>query len=571
MQMDAVGLASSWLEEINVVGIGANAEYGEFNGVTANYVVKSGSNSYRGSLDYRTTPSRWIADNMGSLSETIRKRLTKPHIYSRYDFGGQIGGPIAKDKLFFYGGAQQFHNKTQAVNTFTATTLSWPRTVEKINWAIAKSVKAEVVHSYNKKHQEGWGTSVALEAGSVTDAPTHFWSSRLTWTPTNKSLLEVRTGGMRFKQDVLPMSPNTTDGPSPRRDAITGISSVNSASWTDYLQRRTSFGVTLTQYVDDFAGQHALKFGTDMQDQSERTVSGIPGGMSFTDRSGVPDQVTIRADTSKKAVGKRRVFFAMDDWRVTNRLTLQPGLRFTAYRGSTPTSGTCVSTNVLEPRLGLAWDVGKEHKTVVRTQWGRYHQAIFLTAWDFMDTAGGATTITARVNANGTFTELNRVTPAQNSNIDPDFTFPIMDQYFVGVEHELFPEVSVKVQYHPPELREQLCLHRHGLHLRARADARSRTGQHRRQRRRWRSDDGVRAAEPGKELLHPDQPQGCGLEVRRAAGDRGETLLEQLAVHGLLHPVQIAGADEQHQPERDHRHKWDLGQPQHAYQRGRAQ
>jgi len=447
MQMDAVAIGANWLEEVSVVGLGANAEYGEFDGVTANYVVKSGSNNFHGMADYRTTRPNWVADNMDSLSPIIRERLTKPKIFSRYDFGVQFGGPIIKDKFFFFGALQQFYKETQPINAIAPSTENWPRSIEKVNWAVSKSVKAELMHSYNRRDREGWAGNVTREAGSVSNSPTHFWNVRLTWAPNTKSLLELRTGGQDYVVDTYPMGPNTKAGPPPRRDSVTGISSVNIASWSHYLQPRKSFGATLTHYADKLAGSHVLKFGTDIQDQSETTVSGFPGGMSFTDRSGVPDQVTIRADTSSESIGKRRVLFAMDDWKVNDRLTLQPGLRFVVNRGSTPTSGTVVRANMLEPRLGMAWDVGQDHKTVVRAQWGRFHQHIFTTAWSFMDTAGGATTITSRVLADGSFQELNRVTPQQTSFIDPNFTFPTLNQFFAGVEREIFPEVSLRVTY----------------------------------------------------------------------------------------------------------------------------
>jgi hypothetical protein len=194
------------------------------------------------------------------------------------------------------------------------------------------------------------------------------------------------------------------------------------------------------------AGDHVVKAGAEYDDQSFVTESGFAGGRSFVDRNGVPDQVTLWAGDIEAGVGSRATIFAMDDWKIGSRLTLQPGIRIGFYRGSTPSTGTIFSTNPVSPRLGMAWDIGSGHRTVLRAQWGRFHSAIDTTTWSFADTRR-TPTITARVLPDGSFQEINRVTPAGNSRVDPDIEHAYMDQVFVGLERELPGELSLKVQY----------------------------------------------------------------------------------------------------------------------------
>jgi hypothetical protein len=199
-----------------------------------------------------------------------------------------------------------------------------------------------------------------------------------------------------------------------------------------------------------------VKAGAEYEDQSFLTEQGFPGGMSFIDRNGIPDQVSIWAGDVEEGIGKRTSFFVMDDWKVTDRVTLQPGLRFSLNRGSTPSSGEVLSTNPLSPRLGVAWDVEESHKTVVRAQWARFHAANNVDIWAFTD-ARRTPTIIARVLPNGTFQEINRVTPAGNSAVDPDIRQPYVDQFFVGVERQFFEDFSLKVQYIHKDYRDNFA------------------------------------------------------------------------------------------------------------------
>src|SRR6185295_19649993 len=96
---NAIVINSNWLEELQVVGLGASAEYGEFSGTVANFVTRSGSNDFRGLVEYRKVPGSWVADNRGSLSPALQTRFTPAKLLTQWDSNVQIGGPIMKDKL----------------------------------------------------------------------------------------------------------------------------------------------------------------------------------------------------------------------------------------------------------------------------------------------------------------------------------------------------------------------------------------------------------------------------------------------------------------------------------------
>ena len=106
------------IESVNVVTSSFNAEQGAAGGIAANFVVKSGTNHFHGGVWEYNSISQFNARNYFTRVTTT-PRVPK-NIYNEY--GGNIGGPIIKDKLFFFfnynkTSIRQFKNN----NVFTAT------------------------------------------------------------------------------------------------------------------------------------------------------------------------------------------------------------------------------------------------------------------------------------------------------------------------------------------------------------------------------------------------------------------------------------------------------------------
>ena len=104
------------IEEIQIGGLGAPAEYGGFTGGIINTVTKSGGNAFSGLFSIRYTNDSLAGDNISqsllsqnpSLGEaSITKKLT--------DYTVQMGGPLKKDKAFFFGSIQRYSALTDPV------------------------------------------------------------------------------------------------------------------------------------------------------------------------------------------------------------------------------------------------------------------------------------------------------------------------------------------------------------------------------------------------------------------------------------------------------------------------
>jgi hypothetical protein len=440
----------NWFQEIQVVALGAPAEYGEFTGANANQVIRSGSNRFSGMAE--AASSRWEGDNRGGLPLDFQKKFVRQEILSNAEASAQLGGPIIRDRLFFFAGHMYYKNSVLpagALDRAVFATDHLPRTIGKLNWAASPTVRLEGFLERDKFDTEGFGANLSTrpEALRLRDAPQYKGSARLTWTYKDKTLFEVRNSQLSSTQTVEPTPPGTRTGPAPHRETLTGIVSVNGSSWSVGKETRNVTTATLTRYASGMGRSHDLKFGLDFDRGRAQSQSGYPGGQSYIDFNGAPDQVQLWQGDVTDARTTRTSLYAQDNWVLNDRFTINPGVRVAFLRGTVPVKGTVYSANPISPRIGLAWDPAANHRTVVRAHYGRYHEALLSNMFSFMNTEGRTPVITAKVLGPNNFQELTRVNPAGNFGIDPGVTHPYMDQVTAGVERELFPDFSLQLQY----------------------------------------------------------------------------------------------------------------------------
>jgi hypothetical protein len=441
----------NWVEQVQIVALGANAEYGGFTGLAANSIVRSGSNKWTGLAEYLMERKNWIADNTTSLSADLRKTFTPREIKSYWDTTEQIGGPLVKDKLFFFTGFQYFNRQDRPAGfSGNFTSEKDPRTLGKLTWAVSPNIRAEGFLEWDKFDIEGRGASARRPTTAVTalePSPEVNWNGQVTWTIDSKTMLNVRNGGYWGYFPVEPTPPNTRSGPYPHYDPIPDVFTINVPYFGRFDRTRNVTAATLTRYADNFAGKsHEFKFGFEFERSKIRNESGYPGGRYYYDYGGAPYTVTLWDGYVVTANTKRTSLYAQDTWTATDRLTLNLGIRLDVNRGTVPT-GTVLRNHALAPRLGLAFDVAGDHRTLLRAHYGRYYDALFGGQFEFMDLSQQHPHITAEVLGPNRFQEIDRRDPANNLGIDPSVRQSYVDQFLAGFERELFPNFSATAQY----------------------------------------------------------------------------------------------------------------------------
>ena len=94
-------LIQDFVQEVDIKTGGYQAEYGRATGGIVNVVTKSGGNEFHGSVFVNWSPFEANRKQIGKLGEAITTQLSQKY---NLDFGAEMGGPIIKDKIWFYAG-----------------------------------------------------------------------------------------------------------------------------------------------------------------------------------------------------------------------------------------------------------------------------------------------------------------------------------------------------------------------------------------------------------------------------------------------------------------------------------
>ena len=290
----------NWTDSIQVVSVGAPAEYGEFTNARINVVTRSGSNRYSGLGEFWATGPQWTQSNREGLPQGAFRPAES---LEWWNLSGQVGGPVLRDRAWFFGGADYFR---QSYRSFGYTgprpqdeplyVQSEPRLLLKLSTAPASGLRVEgfVERLDGSTRNENAGPSVAPEARSSTQYPQAFYNLRTTWQMGERTLLEARYGGFNGRRTSGPASEEGKNGPAPHRDQATQVNSVNVQSFGETTSRVHAGRVVMTHQVEGGFGRgHELRAGLEYEHTSRIQEQRYPGDMLFLDRDGQPELVWI--------------------------------------------------------------------------------------------------------------------------------------------------------------------------------------------------------------------------------------------------------------------------------------
>jgi len=447
----------NWIDELQIVSVGADARYGEFTGAQTHAIARSGSNQFAGLIDYWTTRPSWTGNNRGSLPAALRERFRPIEIIDRRDFDAQLGGPLVKDRLWFFAGGEGFRDVTRPVSfAGVPRTPNEPRidnheekVIGKLTSAPSPALRVEGFYAYMGFDTTGTnaGPLVQPEALNIRRRTESMWDARLLWTLNPRTYLELRHGGHNVSYYGGPPD-DRRSGPPGHVDQVTSVQSVNSYSWSSGLSKPVTTAAHLTYIASGPNGRtHDVRMGFEWERARLLQVDGYVGNMVFLDSSGKSDLVVLWDGQTYRPRHDRATFYAQDAWSLASAVTLNVGVRAGLYRGSVPERADAFSAHSLSPRLGVAWDIFKDHRTVVRLHYGRYHEQMVTSFYDFLDPLGQTPEITATVVGPNQFNELFRSGAAASRSMDADLRYPFDEEILAGVERQLPFGISGKLHF----------------------------------------------------------------------------------------------------------------------------
>jgi hypothetical protein len=472
-------------------------------GLTMNLIVKSGSNTFRG------------AGNIGYQNGDMQSNNITPELLAKgyapgvnkftslKDFYAEAGGPIIKDKLWYYAS----HRDASSGNFIPGfIRLSDRQQVEfytklqdptaKITYQVSQNNKLEGMFQVGRKWQPYRSASrfVPLESSQNQDSmslvgPSFKWLSVLGSRATFDASLQ--RGGYWW-----PDIPWTTD--VRRNDQATGATR-GAFLETDRTPRRWQYGATYAYFADLWGRNHELKTGylgwrniqstenigyPNQQQYRYRSVAGDPGCNEAANYDGCftrPDSVLVYDYPNTTASGEwYSSGYFNDKITVTRKFTLNVGVRYDRYSSFLPEQGNAgtgpfATKNIFEykgednypiystfvPRVSAVYDVTGEGRVALRGSYGRY--------------VGGSSGASANpgpgagdVNPNAIITRTYsgwrgeipfdpnvpngaRLTSTSgggvNRTIDPNLKGPFVDEYTAGLDLGLSRVLTLQFNY----------------------------------------------------------------------------------------------------------------------------
>jgi hypothetical protein len=399
---DASGLTGALygldtVEQLQVVTSGGQAEFGRALGGYVNLVTKSGTNTLHG-------------DAYGYLRNTALNAsnalLHSALPMTQAQYGASLGGPIAHDRTFYFANFEQRELNQSGLVTIApedaaainarltalgypgsrVTTGIYPNPVHITNF-LAKvdhhfSERDQLTARYSAYHvtsvnSRGAGGLNAATSSANLDDTDHVVAVSNVYSISSRAVNESRG---QFWYSGLDAPPSDPVGPAV---AISGVATFGTMSGSP-----TGRHNRLAQMVDNFsyqAGPHALRAGVEYIYNND-TIDyprSYRGSYSFSSLanflSGAYTNLgfTQTFNTSRvQQTNPNAGFYAQDEWKVSNALTLNLGVRYDLQFLKTIRT----DTDNISPRAGFAWTPFRSRKTIVRGGYGLFYDRVPLRA-----------------------------------------------------------------------------------------------------------------------------------------------------------------------------------------------
>ena len=457
-------------------------------GVLMNAIPRDGGNTFGGNVYAYYTGSGMTTTEM---PEELRTRwgLTKrEEIQKIYVFNPTLGGPIARDRLWFYGSYRSFGTNKYPLDTFHESDPTRPllqrepmwTTSVRLTWQASQRNKVAFFGQKGDRTSKNVGAGLRTAESSWNQGfPGTLLQTRWTSPVTSRLLIEagvLHTWGTEYER----MGEFAPPGAYPTRELTTNRLTRR----RENPQERPLALTNVSAAGSYVTGTHALKVG--LQHLSGHHERNTPDDAPTLELSnGVPVSVNLVAAPRHSRVDLHHDLgvYAQDNWKVLPRVTLDVGLRFDWLIEGVPAQQAAASalnpvgarswpaiSNVpnwkdLNPRLGGVWDVFGNGRTAVKASATRFVDMDVTTFTDSVNPAAATVSYRDRRtwNDNGDrILQFNELGPSTNLafglpvlSVRPD---PSLAQgwgkrgynweYTASAQHQLRPGLGLTVGYY---------------------------------------------------------------------------------------------------------------------------
>jgi len=458
------------VQEIEVLQLGASAEYGNVMGAVFNVVTRQGGNTFHGDATYYgqskglTARNTSVAQECAGVGDCPSAGL--PYHRDQWrDTTFQVTGPIVRDKFWFFGSFEyqnDFDSQPGTDPNFPAKSTS-RRVFYKFNYNISNNHR--VMHGYHNDYWSFPGVPSAVTAPSTVnighgDNPTP--NVVYTGVLSSKTFVEARVAGYYGKDSTDPLIAGEPRVMPRVINNDTGQITGGISSWGDAKTWRTGVSGKFSHLAENFmGGTHDLKLGVQYSGGGRDAILGlndyiyIVGGKQSYGYTRLP----YHSGGLIRSIGT----YFDDTYRLGNVVTLNLGLRydhsiakypsFPVLDASANPTGTfspgnddVYTWNVVSPRIGATWKVNNSGKTVVKGYYGLLYRGIFLN-----DFTAAIPSVAPKyyfdITPTGGRTGFEVVSSNTNLTIDHGYKDPYSHEAIFQVEQEVANNLGLQVNY----------------------------------------------------------------------------------------------------------------------------
>ncbi len=428
------------VEESQIMGIGAPAEYGGFTGIVFNTITKTGSNTLQGKFDSYVQLNEWNGENSDDPG------LAPPSM-GYYNAHLSLGGPFIKDKLWFFTAFQYLQRNRKITGYPEESVYKQPRLFFKLTWQPnADNRFSMFLHAdrYDGNNR-GAGPYTSPEAVLDQKSPELAFNGSYLRIFSDTTFFEAKFAGFLSYYKLIPHSGYDLPG---HIDMGTQMSTVNNTWYYHSFRNHIQVNSSVSHHAEDFiAGNHDFKFGIEAEYNPNKDEYGHAGGRYYYDYYGANYLMYTYDGYSTPTKSVRISGFLQDSWEVSERLKINAGVRVNYYRGSLDDPiGTIFKPDIsIAPRIGVTIDLFGDHTTALKAHYGKYFENIVSAKFSGMAVLPDWT----GYGWNGSDWEefWSGNFGATTTSMDENLSMPYMHQFTVGIERELFKDLSLGVNY----------------------------------------------------------------------------------------------------------------------------
>jgi Carboxypeptidase regulatory-like domain/TonB dependent receptor/TonB-dependent Receptor Plug Domain len=387
------------IQEISIQTLGKDAEYGRAVGGVVNVVTKSGGNELSGTLDTRYTSDQFSETNAFYGDEQD---------YQNFQPSATLGGPVVRDRMWFFGTLERIDNKATAPPvTYGGDLTIAPGTFAFDGWNSLFKITATPAanHTLSLRYTDNRATiantdgtaTYSPEADGIQDQDSQIYNLGYDAILSPQWLTSVQVGVRGGYLETAPKGDVST--PSVLHNDY-GFFSQNYNNW-QYGERNRKELIASTTYFLQGAGSHTLKGGLNLDQAEFSSFNNSTGIGAFDDvctdensfALGVPCSGLIHVVDARDAGGSAfepfyadvfsvkpeetyesnlSAFYVQDEWHPIDAITARIGLRYETMDFKTPGNvANQPQFSELQPRIGVAWDLFNNARTIVHGFWGQ--------------------------------------------------------------------------------------------------------------------------------------------------------------------------------------------------------